>query len=175
MNHLKFSLGLRLEAVHYDLSGKGDFREVAAKFGIGRTTLRRWVTAYQIHGIDGLSQNSGTFPPEFRLRVVTTVINDKLSLREATAKFNLSGESTVWQWLKRYQSGGADALIGCRHGRPKKVDKNIHPKPDTANIQPELLTEEQKLEEIRFLRAQVDYLKKLQALAQEEATDRKRG
>lgn len=173
MSSRKFSLELRLTVVQHYLSGKDGFREAAAHFGVGRTTLRRWVAAYQLHGTDGLTWKAGQFSPEFRLRVVMAVIRDKLSLREATAKFNLSGESTVYQWLKCYQTGGIDALFSLRQGR-KKLEKDITPPPLTTDIPAEQLTDEQKLAEIRFLRAQVDYLKKLQALAQKETTDKKR-
>lgn len=50
----------------------------------------------------------------------------------------------------------------------KKLKKDNSPQPTTTDIPAEQLTEEQKLAEIRFLRAQVDYLKKLNALAPEK-------
>ncbi|MGP3592768.1 helix-turn-helix domain-containing protein, partial [Vagococcus sp. WN89Y] len=173
MSSRKFSLELRLAAVQHYLSGKDGFREAATHFGVGRTALRRWVAAYELHGPDGLSRKTGQFLPEFRLNVVIAVIRDKLSLREATAKFNISGESTVYQWVKCYQTDGIDALLNLRQGR-KKLEKDITPPSVTTDIPAEQLTEEQKLAEIRFLRAQVDYLKKLRALAQEKITDKKR-
>lgn len=101
------------------------------------------------------------------------VIRDELSLREATAKFNISGESTVYQWVKRYQTDGVDALLSLRQGR-KKLKKEMTPPPTTTDIPAEKLTGEQNLAEIRFLRTQVDYLKKIQALAQEKTTGKKR-
>lgn len=173
MSSPKFSLELRLAAVQHYLSGKDGFREAAAHFGVGRTALRRWVAAYKIHGLDGLTWKTGQYSPEFRLGVVMAVVNDKLSLREAAARFNLSGESTAYQWVKYYQSAGEDALLGLAQGR-KKLKKNISPQPPTTDIPAEQLTEEQKLAEIRFLRAQVDYLKKLNALAPEKTTGKKR-
>ncbi len=154
MGNPKFSLELRLSAVQHYLSGKNGFREAAAHFGVGRTALRRWVAAYELHGLDGLTWKTGQFSPEFRLRVVMAVINEKLSFREAAARFNLSGESTVYQWVKCYQSAGADALLSLKQGR-KKLEKDIVPHPITADIPAEQLTDEQKLAEIRFLRAQV--------------------
>lgn len=71
-------------------------------------------------GIDGLTWKTGDYTPEFRLKVVRAVINDKLSLRDATAQFNLPNESTVYQWVKRFQASGAGALSGLKRGRPKK-------------------------------------------------------
>ena len=173
MSSPEFSLEIRLAAVQHYLSGKDGFREAAAYFGVGRTALRRWVAAYKIHGLDGLTWKTGQYSPEFRLRVVMAVFNDKLSLREAAARFNLSGESTVYQWVKSYQSAGAEALLGLKQGR-KPLKKDIDPQPTTADIPAEQLTEEQKLAEIRFLRAQVDYLKKLNALAPEKTIGKKR-
>ena len=173
MGNRKFSLEIRLAAVQHYLSGKDGFREAAAHFGVGRTALRRWVAAYELHGPDGLTSKTSQFSPEFRLHVVMTIIRDKLSLREATAKFNIAGEGTVYQWVKCYQTNGTDALLSLRQGR-KKLKKEIMPPSVTTDIPAEQLTDEQKLAEIRFLRAQVDYLKKLQALAQEKTTGKKR-
>lgn len=61
----------------------------------------------------------GQFSPEFRLHVVMTIIREKLSLREATSKFNIAGEGTVYQWVKCYQTNGADALLNIRLGGKK--------------------------------------------------------
>ncbi|EKL3541691.1 transposase, partial [Salmonella enterica] len=120
MRSPKFSLEFRLAVVTHYLNTRDGYRETAKRFGVSRTAVRRWISAWQQHGIDGLTWKTADYTPEFRLKVVRAVIDDKLSLRDATAKFNLSGESTVYQWVKRFQASGAGALSGIKSGRPKK-------------------------------------------------------
>lgn len=106
MSSPKFSLELRLAVVTRYLNGTDGYRETASRFGVGRTAVRRWVSAWQQHGIDGLTRKAADYTPEFRLKVVRAVIDDKLSLRDVTAKFNLPNEGTVYQWIKRFQASG---------------------------------------------------------------------
>lgn len=62
MSSPKFSLELRLAAVQHYLSGKIGFDEVAVHFGVGRTALRRWGAAYELHGPDGLPDRLNLYP-----------------------------------------------------------------------------------------------------------------
>ncbi|MDF9911975.1 helix-turn-helix domain-containing protein [Pantoea agglomerans] len=110
MSSPKFPLELRLAVVTHYLNSRDGYRETANRSGVGRTAA----------GIDGLTWKTGDYTPEFRLKVVRAVINDNLSLRDATAQFNLPNESTVYQWVKRFQASGAGALSGLKRGRPKK-------------------------------------------------------
>lgn len=76
-------------------------------------------------------------------------------IREAAARFNLSSESTVYQWVYCFQSPDANALLNLRKRR-SKLDKDIALSPISADIPIEQLTEEQKLAEIRLLIARID-------------------
>lgn len=157
----KFSLELRLAVVTHYLKGPDGYRETAARFGVGRTAVRRWVSALQQHGIDGLTWKTADYTPEFRLKVVHAVIDDKLSLRDATPKFNLSGESIVYQWVKRFQASGAGALSGIKSGRPKKPEpmhKDITSPPAPHDNSPDAQAE------LRYLRAEVAWLKRAEGL-----------
>lgn len=66
MSIAKHSLELRLKAVKHYLSGKDGQRQTASLFGVGRTALRRWVIAYQYHGIDGLTWKNDKYPTDFK-------------------------------------------------------------------------------------------------------------
>lgn len=152
MSSPKFSLELRLAVVPHYLNGTDGYRETATRFGVGRPAVRRWVSAWQQHGIDGLTWKTGDYTPEFRLKVVHAAIDDKISLRDATAKFNLLNESTVYQWIKRFQASGAGALSGLKRGRPKKPDpmhKDITSPPVPRDNSPDAQAE------LRYLRAEV--------------------
>ncbi|ECS7582287.1 IS3 family transposase [Salmonella enterica] len=161
MRSPKFSLEFRLAVVTHYLNTRDGYRETAKRFGVSRTAVRRWISAWQQHGIDGLTWKTADYTPEFRLKVVRAVINDKLSLRDATAKFNLSGESTVYQWVKRFQASGAGALSGIKSGRPKKPEpmhKDITSPPAPHDNSPDAQAE------LRYLRAEVAWLKRAEGL-----------
>lgn len=133
MSSPKFSLELRLAVVTYYLNTRNGYSETAKRFSVGRTAVHCWISAWQQPGIDGLIWKAADYTPEFRLTGVRAVIGDKLSLRYATAKVNLSGESTVYQWVKRFKASGAGALTGIKSGRPKKWNPCIRTSPPRQN------------------------------------------
>ncbi|MFC6379797.1 hypothetical protein [Tatumella terrea] len=92
------------------------YRETAKRFGVRRTALTAGFQHGSMPGIDGLIGKAADDTPEFRLIDVRAVIGDKLSLRDATAEFNLSGERTVYPWVKRVKASGAGALTGIKNG-----------------------------------------------------------
>ena len=103
----KHSLEFSLSVVRYYLSGQGGYKKTGLAFGIHRGTVAEWVAAYQCHGMDGITWKNDTHTPEFRLNVVRIVPAERLSLREAAARFNLSGKSVVRRWVSVYKISGA--------------------------------------------------------------------
>ncbi|HBR0658800.1 TPA: helix-turn-helix domain-containing protein, partial [Klebsiella pneumoniae] len=98
-------------------------------FGIERTSVRRWVRAWQFHGAEGLTAKNNHYSDEFKLVVVRAVISDRLTMREAAARFNLSAEILVRRWLDVYNDAGAEGLLNMQCGRPGQMTKpkNIPP------------------------------------------------
>ncbi len=94
----KYFLELRLEVVHHSLSDKDGKQHTAEFFGIERTSVRRWVRAWQLYGIDGISWNNVYHSAAFRLVVVGIVLSEELSMREAAARLNISNEAVVRHW-----------------------------------------------------------------------------
>jgi len=86
-----------------------------------------------------------------------------LSLVRTAALFNIPGASTVLKWQRLYDAGGASALLSSKLGRP--VMNQAKDKVDKA---PKDMTQEELLEEVLNLRAERDYLKKLEALIQQK-------
>lgn len=88
----KYSPETKLAVVNHYLSGKDGEQSTADLFGIERTSVRRWVRAWQFHGAEGLTAKNNHYSDEFKLVVVRAVISDRLTMREAAARFNLSAE-----------------------------------------------------------------------------------
>ncbi len=81
----KYSPETKLAVVNHYLSGKDGEQSTADLFGIERTSVRRWVRAWQFHGAEGLTAKNNHYSDEFKLVVVRAVISDRLTMREAAA------------------------------------------------------------------------------------------
>ncbi|AUT38581.1 IS3-like element ISAba45 family transposase [Acinetobacter baumannii] len=163
----KYSQEFKLEVVQYYLSGFGR-HQVSHKFGIHHSDVAKWVANYNNHGAEGLSRkNTNTvYTPEFKFKVIQSVLEQGLSVREATNQFNLKSHTQLLSWLLQYKEHGIDGLKAKPKGRPKSV-----PKPKIKKVKNALndrdKTQEQLLEELAYLRAENAYLKKRRALNSE--------
>jgi len=108
---------------------------------------------------------------ELKQMVVETMRKEKLSIREINRRFGINSNTAVSNWERIYleegpgglyveRRGKASSATGTRKGRPLKLDKKV---------------EEDLIAENQRLRAEVDYLKKLNALVlQREEQEKKR-
>ena len=107
---------------------------------------------------------------EFKQKVVEDVIQNKLSQREAATKYGIANKTQVLRWERLYLTEGAEALYierrgrstgsaGARKGRSPKFPKQV---------------EEDLLAEVQRLRAENDYLKKMNALVSERVQREKK-
>ncbi|EID6506579.1 helix-turn-helix domain-containing protein [Escherichia coli] len=78
MEKPKYSLETRLAVVNPYLAGHDGARRTAERFGVEETSVRRWVRAWQLHGIDGIPWKNDRHFPEFRLTVVLKALSEEL-------------------------------------------------------------------------------------------------
>jgi transposase len=157
------------------LSGASGYRVLEGKHGVSQSNIRRWVDVYRQHGDAGLRKKFSHYSARFKLSVLRRMWRQELSYSQVVALFDLrGGTSVVSNWERQYHEGGLDALKPKPRGRPKKMKTpEIPPVP----VQPQ---DTRTLEELRkeneYLRAEVAYLKKLDALvrAQRLAAPKKR-
>ena len=103
---------------------------------------------------------------EFKQRVVETMMQEKLSYCEAARQFDVNDHKRVASWERIYLEEGPEGLYVERRGHESK---GRPPK----KLKPEV--EEDLLAEVQRLRAENDYLKKLNALVAERVRqERKR-
>ena len=99
------------------------------------------------------------YTPEFKKLVVETMQQEKLSYRETARQFEISDHHRLQDWERIYLEEGPEGFAVERRGRsskgrpPKQLPKQV---------------EEDLLAEVQRLRAEVDYLKNLQALVLED-------
>ena len=98
------------------------------------------------------------YTPEFKKLVVETMQQEGLSYAETARRFDVSGHHRIQNWERIYLTEGPEGFAVERRGRgstgrPRKLPKEV---------------EEDLLTEVQRLRAENEYLKKLQALVLED-------
>ena len=98
------------------------------------------------------------YTPEFKKLVIETMQEEKLSYSETCRRFEVNSRDRIKSWERIYLEEGPEGFAVERRGRgstgrPKKLPKEA---------------EEDLLAEVQRLRAEVDYLKNLQALVLED-------
>ena len=104
------------------------------------------------------------YTPEFKIKVVETMREEKLSYCETARQFDISNHHIVAGWERIYLEEGAEGLRIERRGR-KSTDR-------PAKLKKEV--EEDLISEVQRLRAENAYLKKLNALVSERVRQEKK-
>ena len=149
--------------------GGDSVRSLAKKWGLSRSLLTRWLDHYNDFGAEGLLPKDKHYrSAEFKLKVVESYTNEGLSLRDCCSRYGIANESSVLSWIRGYERSGIDGLQE-RRGRPKIMKKDKPAKKAAP------LTRLEELEkENLYLRAENELLKKLEALAQQRQTPKKK-
>ena len=102
----KHSAEWMIARVEEYLSGLGSSREIATANGIGQTTLLHWIYKYREQGEAGFAERTGNakYSKEFKMQCVEAVIQGEGSADEITAKYNISSESVLRSWIKKYNA-----------------------------------------------------------------------
>ena len=161
----KYEQQFKKQVVQFYLSGAAGFKSVGKRFGVGHATVRLWVNRYREHGDVGLGKKFSHYSSQFKLQVLEHIWRDELSYTQAVALYDLrGGTGVVSDWERRYHEGGIQALEPKARGRPKPMP--IAPKvgPPDPSKGSDSRTIEQLRQDNAYLRAEVAYLKKLDAL-----------
>lgn len=147
----------------YLANGSNGYREVAKRHGLSsHAMLERWVMAYRLRGSAGLSKKYSKYNAEFKLSVLRHMWDNQLSMIQTAAKFDIRNHAMVGIWERAYRDGGIEAFIPRPRGRPKAM---ATPEPSTDSPPDDgKLSREQLLAEVKQLRMELAYTKKLQAL-----------
>ena len=153
----KYTKSFKLQIVKdYESSNLG-YSSLREQYGVPKSVVKKWVRDYRFNGPTCFDKRSQIYTAEFRLKVLKHMDEHGLSLSRTAALFNIPAVSTVFQWKRLYDAGGDSALLSSKLGR--SVMNQAKDKVDKA---PKDMTQEELLEEGLNVRAERDYLKKLQ-------------
>lgn len=136
---------------------------LSKKYEVQTSLLKKWIYGYQCHGAEYFEKRTQIYSTEFKLSVLLHMKEHQLPPIRVAAFFGIPAFTSVIQWQKLYDTGGAAALVAKPRGR--LMMKKSRAKIDKP---PKEMTQDELLEEVLNLRAERDYLKKLQALIQEK-------
>jgi transposase-like protein len=162
----KYSPQFKLKVVK-DYLKSGGQRRLAHLYEINTSDIRKWTLSYQSNGLSSLKKRVYQhYTPEFKKSVIQYVKAHEVSLRAAAAHFNIPDGSVITVWQKLYNEGGIAALQAKPKGRvpmPKPFKPFVPTNKPVTQMTPEEL-----MQELEYRRVEADYLKKLEALAQQK-------
>lgn len=123
--------------------------------------IRTWASHFRLHGIDGLRPKRSVYGEVFKLSVLIHQDREQLLIRQVSAVYNIRNCNQVVVWRRNLDQGVVQDPESSKQGHPTMKLERCCPAPlgmVTADPVPALLEENQRL------RAEVAYLKKLQAL-----------
>ena len=175
----KYTKKFKIKLIREYLSGKkGGQPALANKYNIPESTLENRVNKYKSGGFDNLSKKlkNNKYTSEFKLSVIQYRQINNISYRQTAEHFDITNGSVICNWEKAYRERGLSGLEDNR-GRPKKdMSKS---KKKSKNEKPIVESEREELirlrEENKYLKMQILFEKKFQALLlEEEAEARKK-
>lgn len=159
-----YSAELKIQAVQDYLSGNGSQRQIIDKYKIAsRTQLLRWITKYNSHSSFTSSKGGGTYAMtkgrtttwHERIDIVLYCLAHNHDYLNTAKNFQVSYPQ-VYQWVKKYEEGGEEALQDGR-GRKRTVE-------ELSDTDRQKLAVKKLESENERLRAENALLKKLQEL-----------
>lgn len=174
---IKFSFKQKLSTVRSIMAGRESCLSAAKKIDSKENTVQRWFRLYKQHGSRGLTVRNGSYDGRFKLRVVRHMLENKLSLIQTAVFFAIPQDNTVGRWLKIYQRSGSAGLLKQTRGRKKSqmIKRTTKKKKDFSTGDPSSEKVVALQKEVEYLRAENAFLKKLEALIQQEKAAKAQG
>ena len=168
---MRYDLDFKMQVIAYYGEGHSGLA-TSEQFKVDSKLVQKWVKQYQSGGIDAIKPKTSKakYSSEFKHHVITTMLTQGLSQSEVALMFDISSPALISHWHKAYRLEGISGLISKPKGRTVMSNPFITDKPDDEKSLAELKRENE------YLRAEVAYLKKLDALLKaEEQAGKKQG
>ena len=123
----------KLRAVHEYLQGALSLRDIARKYGIGDTSVRKWIAKYNAGGDAALLPNHTKkhYSKSFKQEVVRAYLAGEGSYAELCVRYNIPSFDTARKWVLQYndrriirgsETGGTTIM---RKGRKTTYEERI--------------------------------------------------
>ena len=104
----KLSVEEKVDIVRQSINGEISIHQAAEKVGVGKTTVRRWIAAYESEGIDAFlpHEKNRIYSSELKTEAVLCYLSGGGSLSEIAKRFKIRNPCILEQWLKVYNTHG---------------------------------------------------------------------
>ena len=106
MSRIKHSPELKIMVVQKYLAGEGSLEALSKSYGVGYTSLRKWLSLFRAQGKAGFYRGVGntSYSKEFKLSCVAAALRGEDSIIDIVAKYNISSESVLRHWIACYNA-----------------------------------------------------------------------
>lgn len=147
--------------------------ELCRQYGLGYTDINYMIELIDLHGFEILKDGkNNNYSKELKKEIIDEVLIDGKSITETCLKYGLTSCGMLFNWIKSFKQNGYNVVEKTR-GRPTTMKRNetsVDSNDKDAVINKDTLLK-QKDERIKYLEAEVAYLKKVNAVVQAR-TDR---
>ena len=97
----------KLEVVVAYLEQGQSISSLTRQFNVSEKAIRNWIRKYKQDGIDGLRESKTwkRYSSELKKQAVKDYLDGRGSLPVVVEKYNISSDSVLLKWIKRYTSG----------------------------------------------------------------------
>ena len=171
----KYTFEFKKKVVMEYLSGKGGYKFLTDKYGLGTTSqIRRWLAAYKEFGDEGLmrSRKQKKYSFKKKLSVVELYLSSEISYQDLAIQEGISNPCLIVKWVNRFRIAGPDALRSHKKGRKKTLNKTKIEKQtrdtENRNIDTSAKHVKELEDELLKLRIENAFLKELRRLRLED-------
>jgi transposase len=137
-------------------------KEYAKQMGVTRAQFQYWLKLYELQGEEGFRDPYTNFTVSFKLDVLNYMVQSGASLMDTAALFRISSYTMVYDWQKKMEVGGMEALEPKEKGRPTMGKKSTN-QSKQAPVKGSVKALETRIKQLEM---ENEYLKKLNALVQ---------
>ena len=144
---------------------------LAKSFNVRSSNIDYLIQLIKRHGYDILRNGKNRFySKDFKLQTINRVLYNNETIKQVAIDIGLSSSGILCNWLSKFIENGYNVVENKKGRKPKSMTK---PKKNNK-----VLTEKEKIkqleEEVLYLKAENEYLKKLRALVQERELKEKK-
>lgn len=123
----KYDIKLKIKVIKEYEKNNISQSELSKKYKIPQTTISNWIKWYFDNGIEGISKKfkNKSYTSNFKLFVLQYRKTNNLTFRETAVKFDITNDSIIVNWQKKYNESGLDGLNSKTKGRKPKMKKTI--------------------------------------------------
>ena len=123
----KYDIKLKIKVIKEYEKNNISQSELSKKYKIPLSTIKSWINWYFDNGIKGISKKfkNKNYTSNFKLFVLQYRKTNNLTFRETAVKFDITNDSIIVNWQKKYNESGLDGLNSKTKGRKPKMKKSI--------------------------------------------------